>query len=138
MEPHFLNARGAAAADKVEGLHGKETTAEYLDALERLTAVANEGSLDAAEFLAEVLSRKGPRHDAAAAYIWYFVALHQQGYLTTFDHSNVAPPYSGPAGDFRNESMVSLLVDELGLERIRELDQAAITWLSTRNLLRSP
>jgi hypothetical protein len=56
-----------------------------------------------------------------------------QGYSVEFADQNGTPPdYGGPVGDFRNESMVSGLVSELGFERAQILDREAAEWLSRR------
>jgi hypothetical protein len=101
----------------------------------RLEQIAEDGDLFAAEQLAELLAMYGPMHDAATAYKWYYVVLSQQGYTVEFKDENGMPPdYGGPVGDFRNESMVSGLVSELGFERAQELDRVAADWLSRKGL----
>jgi hypothetical protein len=103
--------------------------------IQRLTQLAEDADLDAAEQLAELLAYQGPQHDAAAAYKWYYIVLSQQGYGVEFRDEVGAPPaYGGPIGDFRNESMVSDLVSELGFERAQELDRVAAAWLSRKGL----
>jgi hypothetical protein len=104
--------------------------------IRRLEELAEDGDLDAAEQLAELLAYHGPQHDAAAAYRWYYIVLSQQGYSVEFSDQIGAPPsYGGPVGDFRNESMVSDLVSELGFERAQELDGVAAAWLSRKGLV---
>ena len=57
------------------------------------------------------------------------------GYTVQFeDHNRTPPNYCGPAGDFRNESVVSGLVDTPGFDKIRSLDAEAARWLAERNL----
>jgi hypothetical protein len=102
----------------------------FRDGVSRLEHLAKGGSADAAEFLAEILALHGPLHDASSAYKWYYVALSTRGYTVEFNDRNGSPPYyCGPDGDFRNESMVSALVVELGFDRIRELDRETVAWL---------
>ena len=102
-------------------------------AVNQLRVLAEAGNLEAAEELAEILALSGPVHDAADAYKWYYVVLSQQGYSVEFADINDTPPsYCGPVGDFRNEAMVSGLVEELGFERVTELDKEARQWLSFR------
>lgn len=73
-------------------------------------------------------------HDATEAYKWYFVALSSQGYSTDFDDRNGTPPqYRGPVGDFRNESMVSDLVTELGFAKVQQLDLEIKQWLAKQS-----
>jgi hypothetical protein len=94
------------------------------------------GNLDAAEHLAEILALTGPLHDAAQAYRWYYIVLSQQGYSVAFKDLNGRPPYYGGAvRDFRNESMVSALVAELGFDRVREIDVEATKWLAQHGLV---
>jgi hypothetical protein len=63
--------------------------------------------------------------------------LSQQGYTVAFADANGTPPhYGGPAGDFRNESMVSALVAELGFDRVREIDVDAAQWLTKHGFAR--
>jgi hypothetical protein len=102
-------------------------------AVDRLRLFAEAGDLEAAEYLAEILALSGPVHDAASAYKWYYIVLSEQGYSVEFADRNGTPPnYCGPDGDFRNEAMVSGLVEELGFLRVRELDNEATQWLSSR------
>jgi len=108
---------------------------EFKSALVRLEEHAEAGSVDAAEFLAEMLAYDGCCHDAAKAYRWYFVALSSQGYSIAFNDQNDTPPYyCGPVGDFRNESMVSDLVAELGFEKVLALDLDVTQWLSRKSI----
>lgn len=108
----------------------EQTTAAFRDALGQLESFAEGGDIRAAETVAEILALKGPLHDAAKAYKWYYIALSQTGYTVTFEDGNNTPPhYCGPVGDFRNESMVSGLVIELSFQRIHELDAEAAAWL---------
>ena len=112
-----------------------ESSGDLADGMRRLEQLAEEGDLVAAEQVAELLALHGPAHDAAAAYKWYYIVLSQQGYSVEFRDENGAPPdYGGPTGDFRNESMVSGLVSELGFDRARELDCVAAEWLERNGL----
>ena len=107
---------------------------EYKICLEKLEQYAENYSVDAAEFLAELLAYNGEHHNAEKAYKWYFVAYSSQGYKTEFDDLNNIPPhYCGPIGDFRNESMVSDLVAELGFERVQELDNEIRNWVKKKS-----
>jgi hypothetical protein len=109
----------------------RQGSSQFKSALFRLITLAESGSIEAAEFLAEIQAMPGPNHDAASAYKWYFIALSNQGYSTNFADTNNSPPnYCGPVGDFRNESMVSDLVIELGFDRIHKLDSDITLWLS--------
>ncbi len=92
------------------------------------------GEIRAAEELAELLSREGPYHDAECAYTCYYL-IYSVGSMSSdwtfdFEDENEDPPYYlGKLTDFRNESMVSDLVVELGFEKVMELDERAKAWL---------
>jgi hypothetical protein len=117
--------------EQLDTWYDQEDSPALRSALVRLEEFAEAGSMHAAEFLAEIQSHDGPLHDAAKAYKWYFITLSMQDYSTDFVDQNQTPPYyRGPVGDFRNESLVSDLVAELGFERILELDREAKTWIS--------
>jgi hypothetical protein len=119
LETHWNDQRGAA----------------FQGAVARLRAFAEHGNLAAAEYLADILALYGPLHDAAEAYKWYYVVLSQQGYTVAFaDENGIPPRYCGPVGDFRNESMVSGLVAELGFQRVQQLDAEAAQWLARHGL----
>jgi hypothetical protein len=108
---------------------------EFRQAVHELQELAEAGHPEAAQELAEVLALPGPYHDPESAYKWYYIALSQQGYAVQFDDQIHTPPhYGGPPGDFRNESMVSSLVETLGFDKVRFLDAEAAHWLAERNL----
>lgn len=112
-----------------------QSSSEFDAALRRLRVLAENADLDACEYLAEILATSPIHRDVAAAYKWYYIALSQQGYSVEFRDLNHSPPrYCGPDGDFRNEAQVSGLVDELGFDRVRELDREAAAWLQARHL----
>ncbi|MFO0694350.1 MAG: hypothetical protein U0230_12390 [Polyangiales bacterium] len=100
-----------------------EGSTAYDEALARMEALAEAGSTDAAETVAEIFSSDGRHRDPEKAYRWYAVALGAQGYSTDFLDLNDSPPsYRGRDGDFRNEARVNELVAELGFERVRAID----------------
>ena len=106
----------------------------FFEALGRLRELAQDGSIDAAILLGEILAYYGPAHDPGEAYKWYYIGLSQTGYSVAFEDTGAgAPFYCGPVGDFRNESMVSDLVERLGIEKIRQLDAEAAAWLDSHN-----
>jgi hypothetical protein len=123
----------AALCDEIDDLWDDQESTEFRDALAGLTVAAESGHVDAAEYLAEIRSLPGPHYDPAAAYKWYYVALSQRGFSVDFNDLNHKPPYyRGQDGDFRNESMVSDLVNKLGFDRVRQLDEEAAMWLRRR------
>ena len=123
-----------SAATSVLSEHWEaQTSAEFREALEALKGFARSGDEMACAALAEILALSGPHHDAAAAYKWYYIAFAQQeGYLVAFCNEHSDPGYyCGPVGDFRNESMVSDLVVELGLACLAQLDGEAQAFLES-------
>ena len=122
-------------AERLNSRWDEQDGPEFLDALRALRELAESGNLEAAEFLAEIHTRHGPNHDAAAAYKWYFIVLSQQGYSVAFrDLNGIPPAYGGVVGDFRNEAQVSDLISELGFARVVELDLEATAWLRAHGL----
>ncbi len=99
--------------------------------LSELERVAEAGWENAARALAEELSKPGSRRDAEQAYKWYHIAFAWDDYETSWSNQNDENnAYLGVDGDFRNESVVSELVDEITHSRLQELDAEATTWLS--------
>jgi len=64
-------------------VEGSEQAAASLAALEQ---IANGGSLEVAEGIAEIFAFSPIHHDSAKAYFWYHVALASRGYLTSFEN----------------------------------------------------
>lgn len=99
---------------------------EFASALTAMEALAEAGSIEAAEAVAEIFAFTEKHRQPERAYHWYYIALAAQGYATGFDDQNNSPPhYCGPIGDFRNEAQVNLLIAELGFARVRLLDKLA-------------
>lgn len=106
------------------------TSDRYASALAAIEKIAEDGSVDSAEAIAEVFAFSKTHRDPAKAYFWYHVALASQGYVTVFQNLHeTIEQYRGPAGDFRNEAQVSTLLGELGELRVRQLDVQASEWL---------
>ncbi len=119
--------------DRLSVHYEQPESAEFRQVLDDLRQLAEAGNIDAAHELADQLAYYGPNHDPEAAYKWYYISLSQQGYTVGWEDLNHTPPYyCGTVGDFRNESMVSELVVELGWERVRQLDQEAARWLAVK------
>jgi len=107
-----------------------ESSEMYRDALHQIESIANDGSSEAAEAIAEIFAFSEIHRDPAKAYMWYHVALSAQGFSTRFDNQHeTLDQYCGPPGDFRNEAPVNGLLAELGEFRVRQLDAAASKWL---------
>lgn len=105
---------------------------DFADALATVLSAIEAGDLEHADLVAEILAMPGPRHDAALAYKLYYVAHALEGYSVAWaNESSDASHYSGPVGDFRNESMVSCMITELGLAALPELDEAAARLLAS-------
>lgn len=97
-----------------------------------LRALADAGFLDACGLLAELQAVEPDVYDPAEAYKWYYIALKREGFSVEYRNEYGSPEsYLGPIGDFRNEPMVSDLIQTLGVPNIRALDRAAEEWLAT-------
>jgi RNA recognition motif-containing protein len=121
--------------DRFETHCAQPESQEFREVVHDLHQLAEAGHIGAAQQLADVLAQPGPNYDPESAYKWYYIALSQQGYTVEFQDQNHTPPYyGGPVGDFRNESLVSALVDTLGFDKIRSLDAEAARWLAERNV----
>ena len=110
----------------------EEGSGRFESALAHMEELAERGSVDAAETVAELYCFSRVHRDAERAYRWYFRALSAQGYTTALQDLNHTPPhYRGLAGDFRNEAAVNGLVEQLGFDRVRELDNelARTRWI---------
>jgi hypothetical protein len=105
---------------------GATEAPDYRDALTTLCQAVDGGALEYAGLVAEALALDGPHHDAGSAYVYYYVAYSQDGYLVAWANENYEPnQYLGPDGDYRNGAMVSGLVRELGVAALRALDERA-------------
>src|SRR5262245_16142733 len=67
-------------ADELDAHWDDQGGSAFRTALQQLSELAASAHLDAAEFLAEILALRGPHHNSAEAYKWYFIVLSQQGY----------------------------------------------------------
>src|SRR5256885_1236753 len=109
MSSEDLNTEYEAICDELDS--ATEGTPEFDIVFARLKQLAERGSIDAAEAVAEIYCFSKRYHDAERAYRWYFRALSAQGYSNDFrNNSGTLPPYRGPEGDFRNEAPVNGLV----------------------------
>jgi hypothetical protein len=103
-----------------------EESDEFKNALAILRSAVLTGHLQYAGLVAEVTGLPGPNHDASLAYTLYHVAYAVDGYAVSWANESDDPShYLGPVGDFRNEAMVSDMIQELGLAAIPALDAAA-------------
>ena len=115
---------------ELDGPYAPRAGEQFIEALAHLREFAENGSIEAAKFFGELLAFPGPAHDPSEAYKWYYVGLSQSGYSVDFEDTGSGMPfYCGPVGDFRNESMVSDLVVELGIDKIHQLDREAASWM---------
>jgi len=123
----------AQLVEELEALYETRDSAQFIAAVRQLQEFAENGCVDAAIFLGEILALPGPVYSPAEAYKWYYIGLSQSGYTVEYNDQNQTPPhYCGPVGDFRNESLVSELILTLGLNKIRELDGEAAAWLESQ------
>jgi len=116
--------------DRFEECDGNVTSSECKSTVEDLTSYVNEGGLDGAGLLAEIQAIYEPYLDQEQAYINYYVNYALEGYSVKFDNQEDDPVnYYGADGDFRNESMVSELVDAIGIPKVKKLDSMAMNIL---------
>ena len=117
--------------DRLEANWEDQDGDEFRAAFSGLQSYVLGGGIDGAEYLAEIRWLDGPHQDLEDAYRWYYVTHAHAGALVEYHNESGMPDYyCGPSGDFRNESVVSNLIDRLGLERIRALDIEAALLLS--------
>jgi len=84
--------------------------------------------------LGEIYAFSKVYKDYEKAYYFYYIGYSQDGCSVEFKDQNHDPPYyCGPVGDFRNESVVSMLVVELGFDKVKQIDQEASEWLESNN-----
>lgn len=143
----FLKEQGAAEDKRLAELTdpgNAEEAAEYLSlhgydaatptfekALGMVEAALQDNPCDYGQLLGEMYAFSEAYRDAERAYYYYFIGLSQHGYSVGFRDMNHDPPnYGGPVGDFRNESQVSALVDELGWDKVKQIDLEARAWLT--------
>lgn len=106
-------------------------SADIRGIVNELRILAESGCYEVCEVLAEVLTLSDEMRDPAGAYVWYYVSLKTEGY--SVELKNVTPDnetYYGDTDDFRNEAMVSDLIDELGQSRLAKLDAMAEEWMA--------
>src|SRR5207253_10606502 len=110
-----------------------ETSRTFSSTLTKLEKIAHDGSVEAAEGIAEVYASSNTHRDATKAYFWYHVALASQGHSTPFQNlQETIKQYRGPVGDFRNEAQVSGLLGELG-----EFDASSSFLIGTVSIFRA-
>jgi hypothetical protein len=119
-----LYDRSVLSADSKDHL----SRAALISELER---VAEAGWENAAFALAQEWAKPGINRDIEKAYKWYHIAFAWDDYETAWNNQNAPDDvYLGVDGDFRNESVVSELVDAISHSRLQELDEEATAWLS--------
>ena len=111
---------------------------EFVEIVEKLKDLAKSGFYDACETIAELTSLEPSIYNPKSAYVWYYIALKHQGYRTELANEGTPDYYTGPEGDFRNEAMVSELVDEIGVQELSSLDQQAEEWITSHPALPAP
>ncbi len=76
--------------------------------------------------LGEVYALNSSVYDPAKSYFYFELHYSQKGYSLGWKYEHeVSGAYCGSVGDFRNESMVSDLVDQLGFKKCKALDASA-------------
>jgi hypothetical protein len=136
-----LYGRYCEIAERLNALSAQEDWAAVGTGLAALSVLAEGGALEAAEALAEYYAFQhlsGPHQDNEKAYKWYYLAFEATGSSVAFNNQSLSESsYLGVIGDFRNEAVVSELVEGIGLSRVQTLDHEAAAWLDQHGRLRS-
>lgn len=145
-----VNSHKAAMAKRRKELTeptNLEEAAEYLtlndfqvlnptfeQALQMVESNLKDAPSDYGRQLGEIYAFSKVYEDYEKAYYFYYIGYSQDGYSVGFKDQNHDPPYyGGPVGDFRNESVVSGLVVELGFDKVKQIDHKAREWLKSNN-----
>lgn len=114
--------------------NGKTKNDTFERAFQTVLANLSHNPGEFGNLLGEIFATSPDYQNYEKAYFYYFVGLSQQGFTVGFNDQNHIPPhYGGPINDFRNEARVYGLVDELGFEKIHEIDEQAKQWLRQHN-----
>lgn len=106
----------------------------FEQALQMVEANMKDDPSDYGSQLGEIYAFSKVYEDYEKAYYFYYIGYSQDGYSVGFRDQNHDPPYyGGPVGDFRNESVVSGLVVELGFDKIKQIDHKVREWLKSNN-----
>ena len=116
--------------DELEELIESNKDEAYKKCFQNIEAIAKEGNRDAIEIIAEQYADNDIIQNHEKSYFWYhlYYALDDEAdpYKTKFENMEPDPDYpnhyGGKTGDFRNESMVSDLIEKLGLKKIKIID----------------
>jgi hypothetical protein len=127
-----VNAGEAAEYLSLNDFDVKNSTFEK--ALDMVEANLKDDSCEYGQLLGEIYAFSKAYGDPEKAYFYYYIGLSQNGYSVGFRDENHDPPYyCGPVGDFRNEVQVCELVEELGWDKIKQIDLKALEWLTRNN-----
>jgi hypothetical protein len=112
------------------------SSSAYKTIFNEIRSLAEAGTLEAAGLVAEVLLFDPQLHDAEAAYFFFNIASVNDGYSSAYRNLSSDPShYLGEVGDFRNEPQMSEVVDRLGEDKCKALDeQARLWWLRHRRI----
>ncbi len=116
-------------------LHGYDVANPTFEkALQTVETSLKDSPSEYGQLLGEIYTFSKAYRNPDKAYYYYYIGLSQDGYSVGFRDKNHDPPhYLGPVGDFGNEPQISELVDELGWDRIKQIDLKASEWLSQNN-----
>lgn len=137
--PYKENPELDLLEDELEKLIESNNYKAYKECIQKIEKIANEGNRDAIEIIAEQYAENDIIQNNETSYFWYHIyyALDdEEPYLTKFENEpdpNYPNHYYGKVGDFRNESMVSDLVEEIGLEKVKIIDVKAEEFLLNLN-----
>jgi len=130
MDPS--NVQEAAEYLSINGYDVENST--FAQALQMVEANLKDDPSDYGQLLGEIYAFSKVYKNPEKSYYYYYIGLSQYGFSVAFKDENHDPPYyCGPVGDFRNESQVSELVNELGFDRTKQIDLRATEWLKLNN-----
>ncbi len=98
------------------------------ESLKWLQKAAEKGHVSALLELADIYSGDKNLKDPEKAYFWFYIGYYKKDGMV---HALNEKPGAEPVpGDFRNESVVSDLVKELGIARLKKIEKQAQAWLA--------
>jgi len=113
--------------NRFEECDGDVSSSECKSIVMELTKYVDLGGLEGAGLLAEIQALYEPYLDLEQSYVNYFISHALEGYVMKFENQeDNSVVYYGAIGDFRNESMVSEIMDEIGMSKAEELDAKVI------------
>ncbi len=98
------------------------------ESLKWLRKAAEKGHVSALLELADIYSGDKKLKNPEKAYFWFYIGYYKKDGMV---HALNEKPDADPVpGDFRNESVISDLVKELGVPKLKEIEKQAQAWLA--------